>query len=654
MLRKCKIGFQTLLSALVLLIAVDGQAQVSVGGTPLSWGYTLTGSNTVITLPAVDEAALLLEDEARQMNGEKSTRFGYNHEVSIDVLASCVWESTSSHEIGRLAIQSDGARSINLIFNEFYLEQDVSLFLYNASKNDLIGAFTAANNKPYRTFSTLPLPGDVLVLEVNAPLGSRSDLSVMQLETVTHAYKDLFNQSLDKGLGQSGSCNVNVNCPEAAGWEDQRRSVARIVVNGNDHCTGALINNTGNDGTPYFLTANHCLTGNVSNWVFWFNWESPTCNPTQNSSYDGVSGSTLLASCSNSDFALLELSQDVPLNYNPYYAGWSAVNTAPTSSVGIHHPSGDIKKWSYDGDASVSSEWGGWGSSGTNTHWEVLDWDIGTTEGGSSGSPLFDQNKRIVGQLHGGAALCGNDFSDLYGKVAYSWDCQNQNSGRLDVWLDPNNSGLTLLDGFDPNSDVYVNDAMAGEILGFEDSCASGAIAQLVLVNAGTDPLTSTDIIYGLNGSSQQTLNWSGNIAPGSSEVIDLELVSLTPGPLLYEARVSNPNGVTDENSANNLAFVNKTILGPAGCTSTSISSLAHGVLLLSPNPVDHVLSLSRVDTEQSVVRIYNAEGQIMMQKEWWDSQFSLDVSQWSNGVYIVYSQSVVTGKEGRISFVKQ
>ena len=500
------------------------------------------------------------------------------------------------------------------------------LLLYNESKNDVIGAFTSANNKSYRTFSTLPLPGDVLVLEINAPLGSRTELTSMQLETVTHAYKDLFTQSLDKGLGQSGSCNVNVNCPEAAGWEDQRRSVARIVVNGNDHCTGALINNTENDGTPYFLTANHCLTGNVTNWVFWFNWESPTCNPTQNSSYDGISGSTLLASCSSSDFALLELSQEVPLNYNPYYAGWSAENTAPTSAVGIHHPSGDIKKWSYDGDASVSSEWGGWGSSGTNTHWEVLDWDIGTTEGGSSGSPLFDQNQRIVGQLHGGAALCGNDFSDLYGKVAYSWDCQNQNSGRLDVWLDPSNTGLTLLDGFDPNSDVYANDARAGEVLGFEDSCASGAIAQLVLVNAGSDPLTSVDILYGLNGTSQQTLNWTGNLAPGSSEIVDLELVSLNPGPLLYEARVSNPNGVTDENSANNLAFVNKTILGPAGCNPTSVLSLDAGGLLLAPNPVDQVVSLSRVDNEHSIVRIVNSTGQLMVQKDWMGNTLSLDV----------------------------
>ncbi|HAB89158.1 MAG TPA: lysyl endopeptidase, partial [Bacteroidetes bacterium] len=387
MLRDYKIGLTTLLGVVVMLTTTDTQAQVSVGGTPLSWNSAHSIGTTTIALPFVDEAALLLEDEARLVNGEKSTRFGYNHEVAIDVLSSCVWETTSTHEIGRLSIQSEGARSINLIFNDFYLEEDVSLFLYNESREDVIGAFTSLNNKSYRAFSTLPLPGDVLTLEINAPLGSRTDYTAVQLETVTHAYKDLFNQSLEKGLGQSGSCNVNVNCPEAAGWEDQRRSVARILVNGNDHCTGALINNTGSDATPYFLTANHCLTGNVSNWVFWFNWESPTCNPTQNSSYDGISGSTLLASCSNSDFALLELSQEVPLEYNPYYAGWSAENTAPTSTVGIHHPSGDIKKWSYDGDASVSSEWGGWGSSGTNTHWEVLDWDIGTTEGGSSGSP---------------------------------------------------------------------------------------------------------------------------------------------------------------------------------------------------------------------------------------------------------------------------
>ena len=141
MLRNCKIRLTAFLSAAVMLTSLDGQARVSVGGTPLSWSNVIPTSNTAIVLPAVDEAALLLEDEARLTNGEKTTRFGYNHEVAIDVLASCEWQTTSSHEIGRLAIQSDGARSINLIFNDFYLEEDVSLFLYRTSKQDVIGAF---------------------------------------------------------------------------------------------------------------------------------------------------------------------------------------------------------------------------------------------------------------------------------------------------------------------------------------------------------------------------------------------------------------------------------------------------------------------------------------------------------------------------------
>ena len=35
-------------------------------------------------------------------------------------------------------------------------------------------------------------------------------------------------------------------------------------------CTGALVNNTAENGTPYFLTANHCL-GNPNTWVYYFN-----------------------------------------------------------------------------------------------------------------------------------------------------------------------------------------------------------------------------------------------------------------------------------------------------------------------------------------------------------------------------------------------
>ena len=100
MLMKYKIRLIVLLSVVVMLTALDGLAQVSVGGTPLSWNSDHYTSTVPITLPVVDEAALLLEDEARLAIGEKSTRFGYNHEVAIDVLSSCIWETTSTHEIG--------------------------------------------------------------------------------------------------------------------------------------------------------------------------------------------------------------------------------------------------------------------------------------------------------------------------------------------------------------------------------------------------------------------------------------------------------------------------------------------------------------------------------------------------------------------------
>ena len=77
------------------------------------------------------------------------------------------------------------------------------------------------------------------------------------------------------------------------------------------------------------------------------------------------------------------------------------------------------------------------------SHWRVADWEDGTTEPGSSGSPLFDADHRIVGQLHGGEASCSYNVNDYYGKFSTSW-----NNG-LSGWLDPNNTGTLVLDGID-------------------------------------------------------------------------------------------------------------------------------------------------------------------------------------------------------------
>ena len=184
------------------------------------------------------------------------------------------------------------------------------MYIYN-SEGEWLGAFTAESNGSgaLSSLGIQPIAGDIVTVEYFEPL-SVSGQGALKIGQVTHAYIDIFGA--EKDLGDSGSCNNNVICPEGDTWRDEIASVARIISNGNDHCTGQLINNCAEDGHPYFLTANHCLNNSVSNWVFWFNWESPTCTPTTNGPNESISGSTLLTSSGATDVALLELSSAPP------------------------------------------------------------------------------------------------------------------------------------------------------------------------------------------------------------------------------------------------------------------------------------------------------------------------------------------------------
>jgi hypothetical protein len=97
-----------------------------------------------------------------------------------------------------------------------------------------------------------------------------------------------------------------------------------------------------------------------------------------------------------------------------------------------------------------------------HTHWEVPSWDKGTTEGGSSGSGLFNPFQQLIGQLEGGYALCegsqSNGEGDWYGKFSYSWTNNDRSdSNRLDYWLDPLNTGAETLNGYDPYSGLGEN-----------------------------------------------------------------------------------------------------------------------------------------------------------------------------------------------------
>ena len=150
------------------------------------------------------------------------------------------------------------------------------------------------------------------------------------------------------------------------------------------------------------------------------------------------------------------------MSWNPYYNGWDKSGTASSSGVGIHHPAGDAKKISTYTTTLGTGTWpnGGMSSAHWTVKWASTTNGYGCVEGGSSGSPLFDNNKRVIGTLTGGNSDCSNQSTatDYYGKFSKHWDANGtSNDKKLQPWLDPLGTNPTTLDGYDPNNPSGVN-----------------------------------------------------------------------------------------------------------------------------------------------------------------------------------------------------
>jgi hypothetical protein len=435
-------------------------AQIGHGGLPYSFKKSLSLSPLDVELLSYMDNKILLEEEAIPSKDEGFI-FGKEIAVNYTLKNAGIWETLpNGARLWRMGIQSTGAYSLNLLFDSFYIPPHSNLFIYTEDKSFLMGAFTEENNNRWGNFATSLLPGDAIVLEYYED-PQDYDLGVLHLSTIVHGYKDFF---FKKGkYGSSMECNIDVNCHIGDSYPNAKRAVVLILNRSSARCSGTLINNTAQDGKPFLLTANHCLTSNSdpSNFVFVFNYETTSCNGNIEKKMYSINGSTLLARHEHSDFALLLLNDAPTKEFQAYYAGWDRRNIAIVGTVCIHHPSGDRKKISKNSKLLDSSEWySDLPSFPKNTHWYVTSWDVGITEGGSSGCALFNVLEQIIGQLEGGSeAYCKSDTSsegyDLFGKLSYSWTNGNSvDKNRLDYWLDPLGTGAETLKGYEP---VYSN-----------------------------------------------------------------------------------------------------------------------------------------------------------------------------------------------------
>lgn len=513
-------------------------AQVEQGGVPASIGRSLS-QPVGVRLPDVDVAALAAQDVINDQDKSIPWRFGKNHAVNLDLNNAGSWTILDDgSRLWRLGLECPGALSVNFEFSDFRPSPGARVFVLDQWGGH-IGAFTAANDPTgAHVLGIQAVKGARITVEYHVP--ATVPIGNLRIGQVTHGYRDVFRYARE--LGDSGSCNNNVICPEGDPWRDQIRAVAMITVSGSGICSGTLLNNCAQNGTPYFLTANHCLPTNlnVSTWVFRFNWNSPTCTPTTNGpTNQTVSGASLLARSAGSDVALLQLNSTPPSNYNVYYSGWDKSGTTPTSQTCIHHPQGDIKKISFDNNSATQATYGG------ASCWRIGTWEDGTTEPGSSGSGLWDQNKRLIGQLYGGDATCSNNVNDNFGRFDVSFPL-------LQSWL--GTCGNTL-NGYDPNAPTLPLDAQAVSINGANGNNCTGSITPTVTIrNAGTTTLTSLQIGWALSSGASGNVPWSGSLASGASTNVALGSITLPAGLLTLTATVSAPNGGADQSAANNTA----------------------------------------------------------------------------------------------------
>lgn len=145
------------------------------------------------------------------------------------------------------------------------------------------------------------------------------------------------------------------------------------------------------------------------------------------------------------------LKERIPEAYDAFLAGFDLARKPPNNVFCLHHPSGDVKKFSsYAGTCRAVS----WTEAPSQYHWEVPLWDKGITEPGSSGSPLFTQRGLLVGHLHGGQSSCDYPQGyDVFGGVVFDWATGPSVGTRLREALNPKGFKLDYVDG------VALNDA---------------------------------------------------------------------------------------------------------------------------------------------------------------------------------------------------
>lgn len=453
-------------------------AQISYGGTPASFNHS--ASSSTLRSTAAPKVIKVLPnfnpDDVKSTNGwdvnrlhVKPLTIGRTIETNIDFARDAERITLDNGTtMYRLTIDVKDAKANLLYYNDFFIPQDGGeLYIYTPDHRKVLGKYTHETHPTHGAFATEMLPGTTAVLEYYPYLNSQEMPSIL-ISSVGHIFSTRGAGLRDPGEDSAhDDCAFNVNAAEGAEWQEQKAGVVQItMVQGRNIsvCSGNLLNNTNEDFKPYILSAAHCESetktrksseADLAQWIFTFHYEKPNSSNgaiaivrEQAKSMVGCDIRAFLPIDGQSDGLLLELKQEVPESYRVYYNGWDRSDVLPNSGVGMHHPVGDAKKISVYNGGVTSKTWddryNGQGCRGAENAHLFFHFTKGETEGGSSGSSLWNENKLVVGTLTGGGGRCTTG-TNYYGKLSYHWD---KFSEKMSTFLDPKTNGTaTSLSG---------------------------------------------------------------------------------------------------------------------------------------------------------------------------------------------------------------
>lgn len=516
------------LLSLLVFVLTSGKAkgQLSDGSTPASFDFSAKSAKIVprFELDSVHVAEKVAADKRLGI----PNRYGIVEQMDVDIRAEGIKTVIGNTVVWQYELSCPDALSLGVHFKTYHLPEGAKVFIYRPDKTRLRGGFSNTNGSEGNQLMLGEFPGNRLVIEYDEPLDATFNGELV-IGSVSKAYVD---------FASVARSNIQINCPEGADWQETKHAVCLMTFEDNlysYYCSGALVNNVSEDRTPYFLTANHCIDSQslARTLVTYFNYENSTCTSSDASKGQTLSGASLMATNTYSDFCLLKLSEYPPKEYAPFFAGWNASNDLPTEGTCIHHPEGGAKSIAIDHNPISTNnyrvQWDNNVYSEIGTHWEAF-YDVGTDASGSSGAPLFDENQRIIGQLHG-----GDDTSSLFGRFSLSWDHSSTASKQLKAWLDPDDTRTLRLDGIDYNKIPEAHFTTDATV-----ACLN-------------TPVALTD------HSKYQPTSWKWSIEPSTFEFVNGSSASSQNPEVIFtnDGSYSVSLSVTNDNGANELTSEN-------------------------------------------------------------------------------------------------